>query len=184
MLSMVPLRIQFVDQPLWTNPHPSSTRLCRPISFEYMKEKKDSTVGQHRNIEEQIENLQPTMINVAEKRIQLHHKLYITMIDGKTTSYLTSTADCNCDVCGAKPSEMSNIEKIRSKSCAEENYEFGLSSLHCWIRFLVCILHIAIAFKLPIQKWKAKTEEEKSKVAENKKRIQNIFKTEINIYKT
>lgn len=91
MISIVPLRIQSADETLWTNPHPSSTRFCRPISFEYIKEKEDSTVEEHRKIEEEVENLKATVITVAGKRILVHHKLYVTMIDGKTTSYLTST---------------------------------------------------------------------------------------------
>lgn len=176
MISMVPLRIKSSVDTLWTNPHPSSTRLSRPISFEFIKEKEETTNEKFRNVEVQIENLKPTIINVGETRVRLHHKLFITMIDGKSVGYLSSTSDCNCCICGAKPSEMSNIEKIRSKSCAKENYQLGLSSLHCRIRFLECILHIA--FKLPIKKWKAKTVEEKALVEENKKRIQQIFKTE------
>lgn len=176
MLSMVPLRIKSLTGTLWTNPHPSSTRLCRPVSFEFMKEKEENTIEIYRNVKAQIEKLKPTIITVGETRLRLHHKLFLTMVDGKSVGYLTSTADCNCCICGAKPSEMSNIEIVRSKDFAEENYQFGLSSLHCWIRFLECILHIA--FKLPIRKWKAKTIDEKAKVEDKKKKIQQIFKTE------
>lgn len=176
MISMMPLQIQSADDKLWTNPNPSSTKLCRPICFEFMKESEENTGQHYKNIENQINKLKPTAIIVGEKRIRVYHKLNITMIDGKSTGYLTSTANCNCPICGAKPTEMSNIELVRSKNCNEENYRFGLSTLHCWIRFFECLLHIA--FKMPIRRHRAMTAADKAVVKENKQRIQHVFKTE------
>lgn len=176
MLSMVPLRIRSCDNIFWTNPHPSSTKLCRPISFQFTKEKRETTIEHYQHIEDQIIKLKPTIIKVGEARIRLHHKLFSTMLDGKSIGYLSATADCNCCICGATPKEMSDVEAIRSKECAEDNFQFGLSSLHCWIRFLECILHIA--FKKPILKWKATTDEEKAKVDARKKEIQEVFEKE------
>lgn len=174
MISMMPLRIQSAKEKLWTNPHPSSTGLCRPIFFEFRKEEEKNTIKHYQDIENEIRDLRPTIINLGEKRIRVNHNLSITMIDGKSTGYLTSTADCNCPICGATPKEMSDIHIVQSKACNEENYRFGLSSLHCWIRFFECIIHIA--YKLKIQKWKVRTNEDKAEVDAAKKRIQLIFR--------
>ncbi|KAG4079505.1 hypothetical protein HA402_005202 [Bradysia odoriphaga] len=180
MISMVPLIIQSSGSKLWTNPHPSSTRLCRPISFEFQKEREETTVKKFENIESQIKELRPTVINVCHKRIRVRHKLSLTMLDGKSTGYLTSTATCNCPICGLTPKNLNNVEKVRSQETDKENYRFGLSSLHCWIRFLECVLHIA--YKEPIHKWKAQTPEEKKLVDDRKDEIQKTFKNEKGLY--
>lgn len=176
MLSMVPLIIQSASKELWKNLHPSSTRLCRPISFEFQKEREETTIEKYEDIEHQIENLVPTIVNVCEKRIRVRHKLSSTMLDGKSTGYLTSTAFCNCPICGLTPKDLNNIELVRSQVTVKENYRFGLSSLHCWIRFLECVLHIA--YKIPIGKWKATSDKEKRRVQKKKEKIQASFKKE------
>lgn len=177
MVSLVPLQIQSAHNIPWTNPHPSSTKLCRPIQFEYTKESEELTVDTYNElIQEEIGRLQCTKINVSGKQLKLKHKLCFTMLDGKSTSYLTSTSFCNCDICGAHPSDMNSITKLASQSSELENYQFGFSILHCWIRFLECLLHIA--FKLPVKKGRLYDADDKVVVEENKKRIQQIYKTE------
>lgn len=175
MKALVPLRIQCSDVALYTNPNPSSTKLCIPISFDYTKENKETTIAQQNELQEQIDNLRPTLINIPGSRLKLKHKVHLTMVDGKTVNYLTDTASSNCNICGAKPSEMNDLNAVRKKPCEEENYQFGISSLHCWIRFLECLLHIA--FKLPIKSWKASGESETEMVQANKSRIQTAYKT-------
>lgn len=64
------------------------------------------------------------------------------------------------------PTEMNNLDLLKTKICNEDNYNFGISSLHCWIRFFECILHIAN--KLPIERRSAYTNEHKQKVQERK----------------
>lgn len=47
---------------------------------------------------------------------------------------------------------MNNIEKCRKKENAQEIfYNFGLSTLHAWIRFFECLLHIA--YRLEFKQW-------------------------------
>ncbi|XP_076635462.1 uncharacterized protein LOC143348753 [Colletes latitarsis] len=41
----------------------------------------------------------------------------------------------------------------------EFHLRFGLSTLHTWIRFFECCLHLS--YKLPIKKWQARSTEEK-----------------------
>lgn len=100
---MVPLQIQSSDFILWSNPHPSSTKWCRPIGFDYIKENKDTTVAQRNQMQAQIDKLHPTSIDLYGKRFKVHHKLNLTMLDGKTTNYLTDTASSNCNICMQNP---------------------------------------------------------------------------------
>jgi hypothetical protein len=46
---------------------------------------------------------------------------------------------------------MNNIEKCRKKENAQKIfYNFGLSTLHAWIRFFECLLHIAYRLEFKI----------------------------------
>lgn len=53
---------------------------------------------------------------------------------------------------------------------------YRLSTLHAWIRTIECCLHIA--YKLPIKKWQARTQEEKEAVQKQKAEIQKAFRDE------
>ena len=82
------------------------------------------------------------------------------MIDGKVAtilSPLTSSFQC-CSICGARPTQMNDLETLMKCKISPETLGYGISSLHAWIRSLECILHIA--YKLPIKKWQAKTPKE------------------------
>lgn len=66
------------------------------------------------------------------------------MIDGKVCNVLTDQkSSASCNICGAKPNQMNDLNLVMSLKENKENYKFGLSTLHCWIRFMECILHIA-----------------------------------------
>ncbi|KYN19752.1 hypothetical protein ALC57_07905 [Trachymyrmex cornetzi] len=59
------------------------------------------------------------------------------MIDGKTCNVLTGQKSSNsCNICNANPSKMNDLSFINSLLSNEDNYKFGLSTLHCWIRFM------------------------------------------------
>jgi hypothetical protein len=68
----------------------------------------------------------------------------------------------------------SNIARFK-----ENNKKFGLSSLHAWIRFFECSLHIG--YKMTLKKWQARTVEDKSKVKAVKQQIQSRFKDEMGL---
>jgi len=66
------------------------------------------------------------------------------MIDGKICNILTNQkSSTSCNICGATPKQMNDLKTIKQLRCNEDNYKFGLSTLHCWIRFMECILHIS-----------------------------------------
>lgn len=174
MISLVPLLIKCGSLVLWKNPRSSSTRFCRPIRFEFIKEDKDTVIAQHKMVQDQINELQLTSIELNGKQLQAEHKLDCTMIDGKTLDYLSDSTHCNCNICGALPSQMNNFVYVKTLPCNVENYSFGLSTLHCWIRFLECLLHIS--YRLQIKRTDARGAENKAIVEREKRRIQDEFK--------
>lgn len=181
MTSLVPLEISSTSSStvLWRNPQPSSTNYCRPIKFEFTKETEETIKHQYKFVQDQIDKLIPISITFNGSDLCVKHQLELTMVDGKVVNNLTETSSSNCNICGAKPSQMNNISELKKLICNKDHYKFGLSTLHCWIRFFECLLHIA--YRLPIKKWKV-TGDHKNVVQENKKRIQLAFKTGRGMY--
>lgn len=102
------------------------------------------------------------------------------MCDGKVCQIITNTASSStCVICDAKPREMNDLQKVSQKKCKPENYSYGLSTLHAWIRFMEVILHIA--YNLSFQKWSARNPEEKAQKDAEKKRIQREFKQKLSL---
>lgn len=45
--------------------------------------------------------------------IEISHELFLTIVDGKVAQALTDTSSgAVCTVCGARPSEINDLEKI------------------------------------------------------------------------
>lgn len=55
----------------------------------------------------------------------------------------------------------------------EANLQFGLSTLHAWIRFLECYLYLS--YKLDIKKWQARSAEEKEKTQTRTNNVKKSF---------
>ena len=67
----------------------------------------------------------------------------MSMVDGKVCQALTKTPSSQSYyICDAKASMMNKLEEVKLLPVKIENYSFGLSTLHAWIRFMKCILHI------------------------------------------
>ncbi|KAJ8866947.1 hypothetical protein PR048_032809 [Dryococelus australis] len=71
-----------------------STRYCRLVKIKFQKETSDLTRQE-----------------VEKNWWVMHHKLLLTMIDGKVSGALTQTSSTLCYICKAKPSEMNNLDK-------------------------------------------------------------------------
>lgn len=180
LLSMVPLMLQSDNNiEYWRNCRPSSTRYCRPISFEFARETKEKVMEVNENMKSDIAALNSTKVVVTGKEINVLHKLLFTMLDGKTAQIVThTTAAAVCYICGAKPTEMNNLELVSMKTIKPEACELGISSLHARIKFMECILHIA--YNLPFQKWAA-TFQNKEIKRQNKLKIQAAFKDKMRL---
>ena len=72
LTSFVPLGLQRSDADssrltYWRNPKPSSTRFCRPIKFEFVKESSSVILAEVARVREEIANLRETEISVRGK---------------------------------------------------------------------------------------------------------------------
>lgn len=184
-ISMVPINLSCDQKEVWQNPSPSSVRYCRPIKFEFAKEKTEYTKQEHNDIQDQIRLLEVSVVKIGDLAFDVRHQLEETMVDGKVCNAVTeNSAASRCNICKARPSEMNNIDGVSAKPCNEEVYKFGLSTLHCRIRFMETILKIS--HRLPVYKAgstkrRKLTEKEKEKVAEKKKEVQTKLKEKLHI---
>lgn len=64
---------------------------------------------------------------------------------------MTGTSSQACYICGSTPKINNNIEKVLNMTPNSENFKFGLSTLHAWICFFECLLHIS--YRLQFKTW-------------------------------
>ncbi|CAH1954928.1 unnamed protein product [Acanthoscelides obtectus] len=103
--------------------------------------------------------------------------MMLTMLDGSVGNVLSETnSTMKCIICGATPKDMNTLAGI-NRPPNVDNYRFGLSTLHCWIRFFECLLHIG--YRLPIKSWQVRGPKNKAVVEANKKRIQAEFRAKL-----
>lgn len=181
--SLVPLRLSYKNDNnsviLWQNPKPSSPRFCRPISLQYLKETDELVKVTKLEIDNQIQNLSHTEVNVKGKAYLVEHQPVFTMVDGKLCNTLSNTkSTLKCYLCDATSTEFNNLNQILQKPLKTEYISFGLSVLHCWIRMFESLLHLS--YKLPIQAWRV-NKITKGIVEQNKKRIQTEFKKQLSL---
>lgn len=136
-----------------------------------MKETPITSKQEFQEVERQIEKLKKTTISINDFYVQCSHKLFHTMVDGKMLNAITDNpSNSRCPICLAKPIQMNKDEVLKQLECDEDVYAFGISSLHCWIRFLECLLHVS--YRLPFKKWSITTKEHKEEAKKIKTRIQ------------
>ncbi|XP_017473241.1 PREDICTED: uncharacterized protein LOC108364163 [Rhagoletis zephyria] len=173
--SIVPLRLECGEKIIWQNPRPSSTRFCRPLKIEFIKETAITSKLEHDRVSEEIKHLNNSTVELGEKVVVVRHSLILSMIDGKVCNALTETTSTQkCYLCGSTSKDFNQIDKTIKKEINTDNLQFGLSILHGWIRFFECLLHLS--YKLPIKKWQARSDSEKQIVEKTKAEIQKQFK--------
>lgn len=180
--SLVPIRLTDESNGaiVWQNPVPSSVRFCRPISIEFSKETPEKTRAVVSDVQSQIDNLQPSLINRNGEGIQVKQQLFLTMIDGKVAQVLTDTpSSSTCTICGANPRQMNDLERVTVRPENENSFQYGLSTLHAWIRCMEMILHIS--YNLSFEKWSATTDENKRLKSEKKNTVQKRFREEMGL---
>lgn len=106
---------------LWKNPRPSSTRYCRPIRFQFLKESTAVSLQEEAYFKDKIDNLQPTVIQIDNRELVVSHKLQLSMVDGKICSALSETSTSRCYICNATPKEMNKIDECLQKSVTESS---------------------------------------------------------------
>ncbi|KAL4088601.1 hypothetical protein QTP88_015577 [Uroleucon formosanum] len=184
MFSLVPLELRCFpirnndSDIIWQNPVPSSTKFCRPIKFMYKKETTESTQKEVKDIEEQINNVCNTDVLHNDQVVQVKHTLIFSMVDGKVCNSMTGISSQTCYICGCKPKEFNNIDNVINRPSITENYRFGLSTLHAWIRFFEYFLHLA--YRLEFKTWQVKAVH-KDVFNKRKQFIQNKFRSEMGL---
>ena len=156
--TLVPLDLSVNGKNIWRNNASSSTRFCRPIKIEYIKETSEVAKKEYAHINRQVNLLKETLFSIPIEnstevlKISISHNLHCTAIDGKVVNAIfdVSSQAC-CYICGAKPTQM-NDWKNKKRPINTFSLNFGLSSLHAWIRIFECILHIS--YRLNIKKWR------------------------------
>jgi hypothetical protein len=112
MVSMVPIKLydESTGKTIWSNPKPSSTALCRPISFVYQKETPELITTTVTDIKNQIEKLQPSIYEKNGYNVSVSHKMLLTMVDGKVCNVLAENSSTQrCYICKASPTEMNKL---------------------------------------------------------------------------
>lgn len=184
---LVPLKLVTADplncnpkKVIWHNPCPSSSRYCRPIRLQFIRETTEITLQENVYIASQIDNLQKTSLQIENRAILVKHTLIPSMIDGKVRNALTGNkCTQKCYVCLSNQKEFNNIDLMLEKPCNILSYQFAIPVLHARIRFFEYLLHLA--YKLEIKSWSARSQEHKEKVTKNKKRIQKEFKEQLGL---
>lgn len=162
---------------LWKNPRTSSTLYCRPIKFRFMKENANLIREEDSNMQRLINTL--VSYSDPDNNIEVTFTMIFTMLDGSVHNILSGTnATSNCVICKATPKQM-NTENFERRPVNPEMLRFGLSTLHAWIRFFECLLHIA--YRLPFKTWQVRGSENKAIFEQNKKKIQQAFKARMGL---
>ena len=180
--SLVPIKLidKVTGAVVWQNPAPSSVRFCRPICIKFCKEIPEKTKAIVDEIKSQINSLRQSIINKNGKSVQVKHELFLTMIDVKVAQALTDTpSGSTCTICGATPRQMNDLTKVASRPENENSYQYGLSTLHAWIRCMEMILNIS--YNLSFQTWAATSEEKKRLKQEKKILVQKRFREELGL---
>lgn len=184
--SLVPLQLVHRDSAtkettvVWKNPRPSSPRYCRPIKIQCARESVDLTKKTTNDVEQQIKDLNPFETTVDGQTVCVKYNLTFTMVDTKVCNSLTDTTSAmRCYLCDCTSKNFNDIDAMLNKEICTDHLKFGLSSLHCWIRCFEFLLHLS--YKLKIEKWQARKQEEKESVEKRKKTIQAAFKKEMGL---
>jgi hypothetical protein len=157
--SLVPLQLTFVNEKdkseiiVWKNPRSSPTRFCRPIKIQFLHKTAETTKAEYELIKAEEENLVPFESNMYRRNIRVHLKLAFTMVDDKVINSVTETkATMCCYLCKSTSKQFNDIDEILKKEICDDNLQFGISSLHAWIRCMECCLKLS--YKLDIKNGK------------------------------
>lgn len=131
-----------------------------------------------RYIESKLLELNETKIQTEDGLV--NHTLLPTMVDGKVCNRnaLTATSSTmRCYICGKTSKDFNKLGQSYTEN--PDSLKFGLATLHTRIRFFESIFHLP--YKLPMQKWQARSADEKKIVSEKKKTIQDAFKSQMGL---
>ena len=111
--------------------------------------------------------------------VKVTYDLELTKVDQKVINALTETASTmRCYICKATPKMFNKIQSL-PRPANEQNYKYGLCTLHKWIRCFEMMIHIS--YRLPVKKWRVTSQEDKALVAARKQEVHDRFKAELGL---
>lgn len=171
---------------IWVNPNPASTRFCRPIRFQYLKETSEIIRNEADYLKVQMNDLTQKIIEIKYKNsiieIEVFYENKLTMLDGKCANAVSNNSSTKvCNICGAKPVEMNNLLVVKSLESDQEALELGLSPLHMWIRCFEFILHLS--YRLGFCNWQVRksNRDHCAMFFEKKRFVQQEFKKKLGL---
>ena len=92
LTSLVPLKLQntVTQKVVWKNPRLSSTRFCRPIRMQWIRESTEITKAEKVWMDQQTSELQPFI----DLNLKVSFLLSLTMIDGKVKNQYVVNYNC------------------------------------------------------------------------------------------
>ncbi|CAH1106956.1 unnamed protein product [Psylliodes chrysocephalus] len=106
------------------NPRPASTRYCRPIKIEFIKESTEVSIMEKNRIDDQIKQLRKSTSIIQGKSLNKSHNLIFAMVDGKVCNALTATTSAQkCFICGATSKDFNRIDEMIKRKIKTENLE-------------------------------------------------------------
>ena len=152
--------------------------------FQFIKETVEVSQMEYAQMEWEISKLSSTVLSLPTEEnngkklnIEVRHKLFCTMVDGKVLNAIFSqNSQASCYICLAKPSDMNDNSK---RSINIHALKFGISSLHAWLRCFECVLHIS--YRLDIKRWRISQKEDKEIVLRKKKEVQSLFRSKMGL---
>lgn len=166
----------------WINPAPQSPRFCRPLQIEFKKETEVMVREHNETVQMELMQLNSFKIQFGTLSVIVSYQMVQTLIDGKILNFLTGTKSMQtCPICEATPKQFNDLTNIgKGKFNPKlESLRYGVSPLHCWIRFFECCLHIG--YRMEIKKWQVKGKENKLVVEERKKEVRKILRAKLGL---
>lgn len=124
----------------------------------------------------------PTTVTINENCSNvIEHEFHLTLVDGKTCNAIApNKASGKCYISGCTQSQFNNSEAAKARPVRSSLFSLRLSTLHAWIKFYECIIHIAYRLNCKDGKganvYQMKTPEHKKMSAAEKKRIAEEFR--------
>lgn len=164
---------------LWRNEALSSPYCCRPLHLQTKKETAEDTTDEFARVEKEIGGIKLTSVSHNGRQVVVHHEFHPTMADGNVIGNVTETAMQNCDVCGLKPKNLDNCNKIKKQPIHKAALKFGFSPLHMLLRFLSLV--VALGLHLPFKKWRVSGKAQEKALKEHNREMQRRFKAKMGL---
>ena len=134
-----------------------------------------------KHVNPEIENVLPFCKCIAGVNVKVVYELAFTMVDGKVKNAITNTKSAmRCYIRQATLSQFNNIDDMLGKATKKSHHQFGMSTLHAWIRFMEWFLHLSYEYNSETDEkhWQNRDKEMNEHVKCRKTQIQEKFRKE------